>query len=62
MAWESVAITKEVGLEIQLITYCNVCDQSLSFEVKTDSDGDIVVTVDPCRHCIAEAKESGDNG
>ena len=41
---------------------CSECSRDLDvIERKMDNDGDIMITVEPCRDCIDAAVEDNDN-
>ena len=37
--------------------YCSVCSKQLERKTTVDKDGDLIVAVEPCEHCLEEARK-----
>ena len=66
---KTVSLTKRVRVEsdtevaVEVTVYRVSCDQSghgeVEFDVESDSDGDLIMTVEPCGKCLSAAHDEG---
>ena len=55
----SVTISRDVDVTVHAVDCDNRNHGALTFNVDTNRDGSLVITVEPCENCLSDAKEEG---